>query len=246
MRLKSKVAIITGGSSGIGLACAKLLCKEGAEVIIFGRRQKRLDKAASEIGENVITVRGDVSQKADLNILVNTALEKHGTIDILINNAGVFSGAPIHEMQDEHVDIFLNVNLKASFQLSKLVLPHMIKKQSGSIIHISSISGLVGIPNYSGYSISKSGLIQLSRSIAVEYGPHGIRSNAVCPGMTETNITAGLLRDENKKQEFIKSYPLGRLGKPEDVAFACAFLASDEASFITGATLNVDGGYTSL
>lgn len=244
MNLKNKTAIITGGGSGIGLACAKLFCEKGAQVVIFGRRKSRLEKAISQIGNNVISVQGDISQEKDIKELVNTSLKNFGQIDILVNNAGTSSSSPLHKMESSHWDSIMDINLKGIFRLSKQVLPHMIEQKKGSIIHISSIFGMVGFSDYGGYGVSKGALIQLSRSIAVEYGLYGIRSNAICPGIVETNMTAALRRDEELAKKLLKGYPLGRFGQPEDVAHACLFLASDEASFITGAVLPVDGGYT--
>lgn len=246
MRLKEKTAIITGGGTGIGLACARLFVKEGAQVAIFGRRQDRLDQAQKEIGDAVLAVRGDITKEQDTARLVETALKKLGKVDILINNAGTFGGGPIHETEDAVWDQTFNINMRGVFQLTRKVLPQMIAQESGSIIHISSILGMIAVPGTSAYNASKGALNQFSKSIAVEYGGQGIRSNAVCPGMIETEMTEELRNDKALMQEFLKGYPLGRFGKPEEVAQSCLFLASDESAFITGATLPVDGGYTAL
>lgn len=246
MRLKSKTAIITGGGTGIGLACAKLFCQEGARVILFGRRQDRLDDALAAIGESALAVRGDITKKEDIKTLVHTTLDRLGRIDILINNAGTFSGAPLHEMEENQWDEVLNVNLRGVFLLTQQVIPHMVEQKSGNIIHISSILGMIAVPQTAAYNASKGAVIQFSRSIAAEYGVMGIRSNSVCPGLIATEMTADLMSDKELMIEWSKNYPIGRFGKPEDIAHACLYLASDAASFVTGAVLPVDGGYTAL
>jgi len=246
MRLQNKTAIITGGGTGIGLACAKLFAQEGARVVIFGRRQDRLEQAHKKIGSAVLAVQGDITSLADTERLVETAVKQLGKVDILINNAGIFAPSPLHETDDDVWDQIFNINMRGVFQLTRKVLPQMIAQGSGSIIHISSILGMIAVPQTAAYNASKGALNQFSKSIAVEYGGQGIRSNSVCPGMIETEMTEELRSDKALMQEFLKGYPLGRFGKPEEVAQACLFLASDEASFITGTTLPIDGGYTAL
>lgn len=246
MRLKNKTAIITGGATGIGLACARLFQQEGARVALFGRRPNRLDLAKKILGESAMTFAGDITRQADIDRLVRQVLEKWGRIDILINNAGTFNSAPLHETEDEDWDEILNVNLRGVFLLTKKVLPQMLAQKSGSIVHISSILGMIAVPQTAAYNVSKGALNQFSKSIAVEYGHAGIRSNAVCPGMIATEMTEELRANTELMDEWLKGYPLGRFGVPDEVARACLFLASDEASFVTGATLPVDGGYTAL
>lgn len=246
MRLKNKIAIITGGGTGIGLSCSKLFCQEGAQAVIFGRRQDRLDQAVEEIGDQALAVSGDITCNEDIKRLVKTTVNTYGRVDILINNAGVFTGSPVHEMQDSDWDNLLNINLTGVFKLTREVLPHMMQQQSGSLIHISSILGLVATPNVAAYNTSKGALNQFSRSLAVEYGSSGIRSNAVCPGLIATEMTEELMNDKELMKEWSKNYPIGRFGQPDDIAQACLFLASDESSFVTGTLLPVDGGYTAL
>ena len=246
MRLTHKTAIITGGATGIGLACAKLFTQEGARVVIFGRRQDRLDQAQKEIGSAVLAIQGDITQEKDTARLVKTAVKQLGKVDILINNAGTFAPSPLHETDDAVWDQTFNINMRGVFQLTRKILPQMIEQGSGSIIHISSILGMIAVPQTAAYNASKGALNQFSKSIAVEYGGQGIRSNSICPGMIETEMTEELRSDKALMQEFLKGYPLGRFGKPEEVAQACLFLASDESSFITGTTLPIDGGYTAL
>ena len=244
MRLKDKTAIITGGGSGIGLATARAFCKEGAKVILFGRRKEKLISAADELGDSVLIVQGDMTHNDDLDQLINKTLNNFKGIDILVNSAGLFNGAPLHEISDSQWDGMMDINIRSVFQLTRRVLPTMIAQKNGSIVHISSIAGLIALPGVAAYNVSKGALNQFSRSIAVEYGSYGIRSNSICPGLIETDMTADLMKDASLMQEWSKEYPIGRFGKPEDVANACLFLASDESSFITGTVLPVDGGFT--
>jgi meso-butanediol dehydrogenase / (S,S)-butanediol dehydrogenase / diacetyl reductase len=244
MRLKNKTAIITGGGSGIGLATARAFCKEGAKVILFGRRKEKLVSAANELGDSVLIVQGDMTRNDDLDQLINKTLNNFKGIDILVNSAGLFNGAPLHEISDSQWDEMMDINVRSVFQLTRRVLPIMMAQKSGSIVHISSILGLIAVPQVAAYNVSKGALNQFSRSIAVEYGSYGIRSNSICPGLIETDMTADLMKDAALMQEWSKEYPIGRFGKPEDVASACLFLASDESSFITGTVLPVDGGFT--
>ena len=246
MKLKNKVVVITGGATGIGLACTKLFIREGAKVAIFGRRKDKLERTASECGENVLAIQGDITQEKDLDHLVGKTLEKWQRIDVLVNNAGVFTGAPIHEMENNQWDAVFDVNIRGVFMLTKKALARMVEQKSGTIVHISSILGQIAIPQAAAYNASKGALIQFSRSIAVEYGNLGIRSNTVCPALIATDMTTDLMKNEELMKEWIKSYPIGRFGVPEDIAHACLYLASDEASFVTGAVLPVDGGYTAL
>ena len=244
MRLKDKTAIITGGGSGIGLATARAFCKEGAKVILFGRRKEKLISAADELGESVLIVQGDMTHNDDLDQLINKTLNNFKGIDILVNSAGLYNGAPLHEISDSQWDGIMDINIRSIFQLTRRVLPIRMVQKSGSIVHISSILGLIAVPQVAAYNVSKGALNQFSRSIAVEYGSYGIRSNSICPGLIETDMTADLMKDASLMQEWSKEYPIGRFGKPEDVASACLFLASDESSFITGTLLPVDGGFT--
>ena len=246
MKLKNQVAIITGGGTGIGLACAQLFIQEGAQVILFGRSNKSLDKAVTDLGDDAISVCGDITKKNDVQTLVEIALERFGVVDILINNAGTFSASPFHQISEEQWDYLLNVNLRGVFLLTREVIPNMLQSGNGNIINISSILSLVAASEFSAYNVSKGALNQFTRSIAVEYGGRGVRCNAVCPGLIETEMTADLMANKELMEEWIKNYPIGRFGKPEDVAQACLFFASKESSFITGAVLPIDGGYTAL
>jgi NAD(P)-dependent dehydrogenase (short-subunit alcohol dehydrogenase family) len=244
MKLNGKTAIVTGGGSGIGLACTKLFSNEGANVAIFGRRQDRLNTTTKEVGSQILTVTGDLMVNNDLENLVSKTLQAFGKIDIVVNNGGIFTGSPIHETNDNDWDTIMNTNLRSVFQLTKWVLPHMIENKAGVFVHISSIAGLIAIPGVAAYNVSKGALLQFNRSIAMEYGSLGIRSNAVCPGLVKTEMTEELMKDEKLMQEWSKDYPIGRFGVPEDIASACLYLASDDSSFVTGIALPVDGGFT--
>ena len=244
MRLKDKTAIITGGGSGIGLSTARAFCKEGAKVILFGRQKEKLISAANELGDSALIVQGDMTKNDDLDQLINNTLNNFKGIDILVNSAGLFNGAPLHEISDSQWDGIMDINIRSVFRLTSRVLPIMMDQNSGSIIHISSILGLIAVPEVAAYNVSKGALNQFSRSIAVEYGSYGIRSNSICPGLIETDMTADLMSNASLMQEWSKEYPIGRFGKPEDVASTCLFLASDESSFITGTVIPVDGGFT--
>ena len=244
MRLEGKSAIITGGGSGIGLACTRLFSKEGAKVAIMGRKQDRLEAAAKEVGDQVLAVVGDLTNNNDLDNVISKTLNAFGKIDIVVNNGGVFAGFPLHETKDEDWDTIMDTNIRSVFQLTKRVLPHMMKRKAGAFIHISSILGLVAAPGVAAYNVSKGALLQFNRSIAMEYGSMGIRSNAVCPGLVKTEMTEELMKDKELMQEWSKDYPIGRFGVPKDVANACLYLASDESSFVTGVAFPVDGGFT--
>ena len=244
MRLKDKSAIITGGGSGIGLACAKLFSNEGAKVAIIGRRKNRLELAVKEVEGHILPVVGDLTNNNDLDNLISKTLHAFKKIDIVVNNGGIFSGSSVHETKDEDWNTIMNTNINSVFQLTKRVLPHMMKRKAGTFVHIASILGLVAAPGVAAYNVSKGALLQFNRSIAVEYGSLGIRSNAVCPGLVKTEMTEDLMKDEELMLEWSKDYPIGRFGVPEDVASACLYLASDESSFVTGVALPVDGGFT--
>ena len=244
MRLKDKTAIITGGGTGIGLATARAFCQEGAKVILFGRRKEKLEKAVEKLGGSAIIVQGDMTNSKDLDKLINETLHNFKKIDVLVNNAGLFNGSPLHEISDSQWDEIMDINIRSVFQLTRRVPPVMLSQKYGSIIHISSILGLIAVPQVAAYNVSKGALNQFSRSIAVEYGSSGIRSNSICPGLIATDMTTDLMKDADLMKEWSKEYPIGRFGEPEDVANACLYLASDESSFITGITLPVDGGFT--
>ncbi|MGP0566432.1 MULTISPECIES: SDR family NAD(P)-dependent oxidoreductase [unclassified Nitrospina] len=247
MRLENKTVIITGGGTGIGLACAERFHREGARLALFGRRKDPLEAAARRLGANVLAVPGDITKEEDVDRLIDLTLKQFGQIDVLVNNAGTLGGGSLHETPNDMWDQVLDINLRGLFLLTRRVLAHMVERKSGSIVHISSILGLVAVPQTGAYNVSKGALNQLSRSIAVEYGPMNIRSNAVCPGMVETDMTEELRGNAELMEDWKEHYyPLRRFAKAEEIANACLFLASDESSFVTGTLLPVDGGFTAM
>ncbi len=250
MILDKRVAIITGSGTGIGKATALLFAKEGANVILFGRRDEKLKEVKDEIkdshGKDAITVPGDVTNIDDIKSLVNTTLERYGKIDILINNAGTFRTTEFLDIDITEWDRVMNSNLKGVFLITKEVIPHMLDKKGGVIVNIASILGMVAVPNATAYNSSKGGLIMFTKSIAAEYAKHNIRANCICPGLVATPMTKDFMSEQDTMKEVIKGYPLGRFGKADDIAYPCLFLASEWSSWITGAILPVDGGYTAI
>jgi NAD(P)-dependent dehydrogenase (short-subunit alcohol dehydrogenase family) len=244
-KLEGKVAVITGGSSGIGLATAKRFVEEGAHVVITGRREKELKEAAASIKKNVMTVAGDVSRLEDLDRLYAVVKEKHGHIDILFANAGVGTIAPLAVATEAHFDQTFDVNVKGLFFTVQKALP--LFKDGGSIILNSSVSNVLGLPGFSAYAASKAAVRNFSRAWTLELKDRKIRANTISPGPTETpalETTTGLTPEQAEQAagQFASQIPMGRRGKPEEIAATVTFLASDESSFITGVDLAVDGG----
>lgn len=250
MRLKGKVALITGATSGIGRATAILFAGEGAKVVVCGRNRKRGEEVVERIkrdGGEAEFVQADVSRSAVVRRMVATAVEKYGKIDILVNNAGIAeAGKPCVELEEEEWDRTISVNLKGVFLCSKAVLPTMIKQRGGKIVNMSSISGpVIGGFNEADYEASKSGVVGFTRALAVEVGKYGINVNAIAPGIIETPMTVkGKSHLEQMKKFAERWIPLRRIGKPEDVANLILFLSSDDSSYITGQVIVIDGGKT--
>jgi NAD(P)-dependent dehydrogenase (short-subunit alcohol dehydrogenase family) len=243
-KLAGKIAVITGGNSGIGLATAKRFVEEGAHVVITGRREKDLKEAAAFIGRNVTTVAGDVSRLKDLDQLYAVVKEKHGHIDILFANAGAGTVAPLAVATEAHFDQTFDVNVKGMFFTVQKALP--LFKDGGSIILNSSVSNVLGVPAFTAYAASKAAVRSFARGWTMELKDRKIRVNSMSPGPIETPAleNAGLTAEqaEQAAAQFASQVPLGRRGKPEEIASAVVFLASDESSFITGVDLAVDGG----
>jgi NAD(P)-dependent dehydrogenase (short-subunit alcohol dehydrogenase family) len=244
-QLVGKIAVITGGSSGIGLATAKRFVEEGAHVVITGRREKELKEAAAFIGRNVTTVAGDVSRLEDLDQLYAVVKEKHGLIDILFANAGAGTVAPLAVATEAHFDQTFDVNVKGMFFSVQKALP--LFKDGGSIILTSSVSNVKGLPAFTIYAASKAAVRSFARGWTMELKDRKIRVNSMSPGPTETpalETTTGLTAEQAKEAaaQYASQIPMGRRGKPEEIADAVVFLASDESSFITGVDLAVDGG----
>lgn len=247
MRLKDRVAIVTAAAgAGIGQATARKLAKEGAKVVVSDHHEKRTEELAnamkSEYGaDKILGVRCDVSNSSDVGNMVKQTLDKFGRVDILVNNAGRNLLSTVDRMTDETWDAVISVNLKGTFMCSKAVAPAMIKQKYGRIISVASIEGWAGSPlGESHYAATKSGVMGFSKALARELAPHGITVNAVAPGVVPNPF---LQKIYGAALEAVpKMVPLGRGGKPEDIANAISFLASDEASYITGETLVVSGG----
>ncbi len=251
MRLLGKVSIITGATSGIGEATAKLFAKEGSKVVLAGRNERRGNALAEEInkeGYEAIFVKTDVSSSTDVQNLINKTVEKWGKIDVLFNNAGIEIDGFVADYSEEDWDKVIDTNLKGAFLCSKYSFKQMIKQGTGgSIINNSSVLGIVSLPGCSAYSASKSGLIGLTRALALDGAPYKIRVNCLCPGFILTRLTEQYI-DKKNPEKYLETvgrlHPIGRIGRPEEIAYAALFLASDESSFITGAVIPVDGGIT--
>jgi len=245
-RLEGKVAVITGGTSGIGLATAQRFVDEGAYVFITGRRQSELDVAVNQIGKNVTGVQGDVSNLADLDRLYATVKEQKGRIDILFANAGVGELVPLGEISEAHFDKIFSVNVKGLLFTVQKALPLFQDGGGGSIILTASVGGSKGNPASSVYSASKAAVRSFARTWTVDLKQRKIRVNAISPGPIDTTIfsTAVQTEEESKqvKASLVASVPMGRMGSPDEIAKAATFLASDDSSFITGIELFVDGG----
>ncbi|MGH7222386.1 MAG: SDR family NAD(P)-dependent oxidoreductase [Gemmataceae bacterium] len=248
MQLKDKVAIITGGSSGIGLATAKLFVAQGAYVYITGRRQAELDKAKAEIGRNVTAVKGDVASFADLDRLYQTIAAEKGVIDIVFANAGFVEHQTIDQLTPEHYDKTFNTNVRGVMFTVHKALPLMTR--GGSIILTASIVADKGLPAHGAYGATKAALRSLAKTWTMELKDRGIRVNTLSPGATDTPIIDGQFTTKAQadaaKQAFSSGTPLGRLGRPEELATAALFLASDSSSYITGIDLPVDGGFAQV
>ncbi|OXC75839.1 SDR family NAD(P)-dependent oxidoreductase [Caballeronia sordidicola] len=243
-KLSGKVAVVTGANSGIGLATAKRFAREGARVFMSGRRQKELDAAVAEVGENARGIQGDVSVLADLDRLFAIVKEEAGTIDVLFANAGGGEFAALGEITEEHFDRTFATNVKGTLFTVQKALP--LLKDGASVILTGSTTEVTGAPSFSVYSASKAAIRNFARSWILDLAPRKIRVNVLVPGATSTPGWHGLATSEEASEEMIKfvqsTTPLGRLGDPSETASAALFLASDDSSFVTGSELFVDGG----
>jgi 3-oxoacyl-[acyl-carrier protein] reductase len=239
--LTGKVALVTGASGGIGGSIAKALHSQGATVVLSGTRQEALDKLKAELGDRAFTAIGNLSDTASVEALPKAAEEAAGAgIDILVNNAGITKDNLFMRMKDEEWDQVIAVNLTAAFRLSRAVLRGMMKKRWGRIIQITSVVGATGNPGQGNYAAAKAGLVGMTKSLAAEVASRGITVNAVAPGFIQTAMT-DVLTDAQK--EMISSrIPAGRMGMPEEIAAACTYLASQEAAYVTGETIHINGG----
>ena len=241
--LSNRIAIVTGASQGIGNTIAKVLANSGAYVICIARTEKKLKEITNQIkdsGGSADYISCDISDGNHFANSIKTVIKNHKKLDILINNAGITRDALLMRMNEEQWDQVINTNLKAAFIGMKAAIRPMMKNKFGRIINITSIVGITGNPGQANYSASKAGLIGMTQSIAKEVGTRGITVNCIAPGWIDTEMTIDL--PENGKEELLNRIPIGKIGKPEDIAYAALFLASNEANYITGQTITVDGG----
>ena len=249
MRLEGKVALISGGARGMGAAEAKLFAEEGARVVLGDVLEEEGHQVEAEIAESggeAVFVHLDVTSESDWQGAVDTAVERFGKLDILVNNAGIFNRALIHEQSEEDWDRVMDINGKGVFLGTKAAIPVMREAGGGSIVNISSVAGLIGSMNSTAYNASKGAVRLLTKSTAIQYAKEGIRCNSVHPGPIETPMLDLVYPSPEARAQRQDAIPIGRLGRMEDVAKGVLFLASDEASYMTGSELVIDGGYTAM
>jgi len=240
MGLEGKTAIVTGAARGIGLEIARQLAARGARVVLVDVLEEDLAKAAAELGGETLHYVLDVTDEAAVEKMIDAVAEKAGSIDILVNNAGVTRDDLLLRMTEEAWDLVMKVNLKGTFLMTKHVAKYMIRQRSGRIVNLASVSGLVGNPGQANYSASKAGVVGFTKTVARELARRNVCANAVAPGFIDTKMTQIL--PQKAKERALSMIPLGKMGLAEDVAAAVVFLASDEARYITGQVLAVDGG----
>ena len=240
LTLKNKNALITGASGAIGGSIAKKLSTLGANIIFTGTNKKKIDDLKKKLGPNSLGLCADLSKDEEIDNLYNEAIKRFKSVDILVNNAGINRDALSIRMKKEQWNEVININLSANFKLSQLVIKSMIKQKWGRIIGISSIIGLGGNIGQANYAASKAGMIALHKSLALEFASRGITVNCIAPGFIESPMTEAL--SDEQKEAMLKKIPVGSIGKPEDIANCVAFLTDEKASFITGSTININGG----
>ncbi len=248
MRLLGKTCIITGGASGIGEATCRRFVAEGAKVLIADRNAPAGEALAGELGSNAFAIECDVRKEASAVAIADRAMQLWGQIDVLVNNAGSELNRSYNETTSEEWDMVLETDLKGPWLLCKHVVPHMVKRGSGSVINVSSLNGLVGFPLSTAYGSAKGGLVVFTRDMAIELAKSGVRFNCVCPGVIETPMMerwTRLMPDQQQAQAMLRGVmPIGRMGQSEEVAGAILFFASDDSTLCQGAVLSVDGGFT--
>ena len=246
LELSDKVAVIIGGTSGIGLAIAKGMAEAGADVVPTSRRSEQVEAAAKEIearGQKSLCVSSDVSDRASLQKVLDDTVKKFGKVDILVNSAGRTKRAPTLEFPEEEWNSILDTNLTGTLRAAQVFGRHMLERGSGSIINIASLSTFVALYEVAAYSASKAAVASLTKSLAIEWGQRGVRVNAIAPGVFRTPLNEKLLDETERGKEFLVRTPMKRFGKVEELAGAAIFLASDAASFVNGEVIAVDGGF---
>ena len=248
MRVAGKVAIVTGANVGIGAAVAKVLADEGAAVVITGRRKDLLDQVVLDIQRKkgrALAVAGSVTDESHVRSVVDQCVRTFGSLNIVVNNAGIGAfGKLLHEIDDATWHDMLDVNLTGVFRMTRAAVPVMLKHGGGSIINMSSVGGVIGFSGSAAYGTSKGGLELFTKCVAMDYAQDGIRCNSVCPGLIDTPMAAPLLNNPDMKAEVLATYPIRRVGTPEEVAKMVLYLASDDASWVTGSSFMIDGGLT--
>lgn len=246
MKLKNKVALITGGASGFGRETALLFASEGAKIVIVDMNEKKLSEVKDEIEKNggeVLALCGNVTVAEDVQTIVTKTIEKFKQIDILFNNAGIFRPGNVEDMSIKDWNDVINVNLNSLFLMTKYCIKYL-KETKGNIISTSSAGGIIGFPDAISYAASKGGVISFAKAVAVDFAKFGVRSNIICPGTSTTGMTKEALEIKEVYDGYLAPIPLKRFGTTKDIAYAALYLASDEASYLTGVVIPVDGGWT--
>ena len=247
--MDGKVAIVSGGGSGIGLAIATAFAREGAQVVICGRDRQKLDAAAREIGTDdadCLAINSDLREPVEIYDLVAATVKRFNALHILVNNAGVLIPGTAESLSEDHWEQTFSTNVRAPWLLTRAALPHLRAAGGGSIINIGSVLSTLGAPNRVAYAASKGAVLAMTRAMALDHAAEKIRVNCICPGIVETEMVAAFNMDEAVRKRRLAMHPLGRFGQPQDIAGLAVFLASDESSWITGAAYTVDGGYSAL
>ena len=248
--LGKKVCLITGGAQGIGEACARLFLEQGAKVVIVDIQSERGQSLASQLqqqGHEILFIASDIGNKIEVDAVIKKVIAQHGRLDVLVSNAGIFKAAPFLEVSESDFDEVLRVNLKGAFLMGQAAARVMKDQGGGAIVHMSSVNGVLAIPEIASYNVSKGGLNQLTRAMALALADDGIRVNAVAPGTIATELASkAVLTSEEARNKILGRTPMKRLGDPSEVAHVVAFLASDAASYMTGEVITVDGGRMAL